>query len=78
LGIDAHKGVRGIKVDPPSKMFTKLVNKNAIKPKRGVPSPKKFAQPHIPSPQIFGKNLMDPPPVFSNSIYLFWLNNEVK
>jgi hypothetical protein len=33
--------LRGIKVDPPSKIFTKLVNKNAIKPEkfgRNLPS----------------------------------------
>jgi hypothetical protein len=57
--IDAR---RGVKVDPPFKIFTKLVNKNAIKPQKGVPSPKKF-----------GKNLMDPPPPgFSNPMHLWF------
>ena len=32
-----HTGERGVKLDPPSKFFTKLVNKNAIiKPEKGV------------------------------------------
>ena len=68
-----HKGVgvRGglrvgwIKVFPPSKFFAKLVNKNAIKHQKGVPSPKNFhnplytlpsktwQKPHGPSLRIF-------------------------
>jgi hypothetical protein len=67
--IDAHRrggegeGVRGgIKVDPPSKIFVKLVNKNAIKPPKIVPVSQNFHNPYIPFlPKKFGKNLMDPP-----------------
>jgi hypothetical protein len=55
-----HTGVRGIKVYPPSKMFAKLVNKNAIKHQNGVHSPKNFHNPYIPSLPKFGKYLMDP------------------
>ena len=33
LGIGAQGGWGGIKVDPPSKILTKLVNKNAMKHK---------------------------------------------
>jgi hypothetical protein len=39
----------GIKVYPPSKIFAKLVNKNAIKHQKVVPSPKNFHNPSIPS-----------------------------
>jgi hypothetical protein len=59
-------------VYPPSKFFAKLVNKNAIKHQKGVPFPKKFYNPCIPSLPKFGKNLMDPPPGFSNRVHL-WL-----
>jgi hypothetical protein len=59
-----------IKVDPLSKIFTNIVYKNAIKPKKGVPSPKNFYNPYIPSPQKLSKNLMDPPPGFSNYVHL--------
>jgi hypothetical protein len=57
--------VRGDKSGPHSKIFTELLNKNAIKPGKGVPSLPKFLQPlytqppeiwqkpHGPSPQIF-------------------------
>jgi hypothetical protein len=42
--IDAHRG--GIKVyHPPSKIFAKLVNKNAIKYQKGVPYPQNFHNP---------------------------------
>jgi hypothetical protein len=34
LSIDAHKKGGGIKVDPPSKIFTKLANTNTIKPQK--------------------------------------------
>jgi hypothetical protein len=43
-------GWGGIKVDPSSKIFTKLVNKNAIKPEKGVPSFKFLKTPIYPSP----------------------------
>jgi hypothetical protein len=56
--------VRGIKVYPPSKMFSKLVNKNAIKHQKGVHSPKNFHKPYIPSLSKFGKYHMDPLPGF--------------
>jgi hypothetical protein len=32
---------------PPSKIFAKLVNKNAIIHQKGVPSPKKFHNPYL-------------------------------
>jgi len=46
-------------VYPPSKIFAKLVNKNAIKHPKGVPSLPKF-----------GINLIDPPPRISNRVPL--------
>jgi hypothetical protein len=60
-------GWGGIKVYPPSKSFAKLVNKTAIKHRKGVPSPqnqkcsqhlytlppKIWQKPHGPSPWIF-------------------------
>jgi hypothetical protein len=49
-------------VYPLSEIFAKLVNKNAIKDQKGVPSPHKFHIPYILSLPKFGKNLMDPPP----------------
>jgi hypothetical protein len=61
----------GIKVYPPSKFFAKLVNKNAIKHQKGVPSPKNFHNIYIPSLPKFGKNLMDPPSGFSNRVHLW-------
>ncbi len=58
-----HTVERGIKLDPPSKFFTKLVNKNAIiKPEKGVPS----------TPQkIWQKGLLDSLPGFSNRVHLW-------
>jgi hypothetical protein len=50
----------GIKVFPPSKIFVKLVNKSAIKHQKGVPFLQKF-----------GKTPMDPPPGFTNLVYLW-------
>ena len=71
LIIDAHRGCEGgeggIKVYPPFKFFAKLVDKNAIKHQKGVPSPKNFHNPSIPSLPKSGKNLMDPPPGFSKA-----------
>jgi hypothetical protein len=46
-------------VEPRSKIFTSLVNKNAIKLRKGGNPPKKFH-----NLQNFGKNLMDSPPGF--------------
>ncbi len=60
----------GIKVYPPSEIYAKLVNKNAIKHQKGVPSPKNFYNPYIPSLPKFGKNLIDPPPRISNGVHL--------
>jgi hypothetical protein len=57
-------------VNPLSKIFEKLVNKNAIKNQKDAPSPKYFYNPYIPSLPKFGKNLMDLPPVFSNHTHL--------
>jgi hypothetical protein len=65
LCIDAHRGgggEGGIKVYPPSKIFAKLVNKNAIKHQKVVPFPQNFHNPYIPSLPKFGKKLPDPPP----------------
>jgi hypothetical protein len=65
-------GEGGIKVYPPSKIFAKLVNKNAIKHQKVVPSPQNFHNPYIPSLPKFGKNLPDPPPGFSNRVHLWF------
>jgi hypothetical protein len=40
----------GIKVYPPSETFAKLVNKNATKHQKGVPSSKNFHNPYIHPP----------------------------
>jgi hypothetical protein len=58
-------------VYPPSKLFAKLVNKNAIKHQKVVSSPKNFHNPYIPSLPKFGKNLPDPPPGFSNRVHIW-------
>ncbi len=39
-------------------------------PEKGVPYPKNFNNPHIPSPHIFNKNLMDPLPGFLNGLHV--------
>jgi hypothetical protein len=57
-------------VYPPSKIFAKLVNKNAIKHQKGVPTSQNFHNPYIPSLPKFGKNLMDPHSGFSNRVHL--------
>jgi hypothetical protein len=59
-------------VSPLSEIFAKLVNKNAIKQQKGVPSPKNEHNPYIPSLPKFGKNLIDPPapPGISNCVHL--------
>jgi hypothetical protein len=57
-------------VYPPSKIFARLVNKNAIKHQKVVPSPKNLQNPYIPSLPKFVKNLPDPPPGFSNRLHL--------
>jgi hypothetical protein len=46
------------------------LSKNATKPGKGVPSPKSVHSNNIPSPQKFGKNLMDPAPGFSNRAWI--------
>jgi hypothetical protein len=48
LGVEKGRLHGGIQWDYASKMFTKFVNKNAIKPEKGVPSAKKFHSPYIP------------------------------
>jgi hypothetical protein len=58
-------------VYPPSEIFAELVNKNAIKHQKGVPSPQNFHNPYIPSLPKSGENLMDPPPGFSNRVHLW-------
>ena len=49
-GGEGVSGFKGIKVDPPFKIFIKLVNKNAIKPEKGIPSFKFLKTPIYPSP----------------------------
>jgi hypothetical protein len=66
------RGERGIKVYPPSNFFAKFVNKNAIKHQKSVPYPKKFSQSLLTLLPKFGENLMDPPPVFSNHVHLWF------
>jgi hypothetical protein len=66
------RGGGGIKLYPPSKIFAKIVIKNAIKHQKGVPSPKNFHNPYIPFLPKFGKNLMDPPSGFSNHVHLWY------
>jgi len=41
-GIDAPRKVRGVKVDPPSKNFIKLVNENFTRPQKGCTLLKNF------------------------------------
>jgi hypothetical protein len=55
--MDAHGGggVRGIKMYPPSIMFAKLVNKNGIKPQKGVLSPNNFHTPLYPPSKHLAK-----------------------
>jgi hypothetical protein len=65
-----HKG-GGIKVYPPSKIFAKMFNKNAIKHQKGVPSLKNFPNPFIHSLLKFDKNLMAPPLGFFNRVHLW-------
>jgi hypothetical protein len=48
-------------VYPPSEIFAKLVNKNAIKHQKDEPSTQNFYNPYIPSLPKFGKNLIDLP-----------------
>jgi hypothetical protein len=47
-----HTG--GIKVYPLFKILAKFVDKNAISPQKGVPSPQNFHNPCIPSLPKFG------------------------
>ncbi len=60
--MDAHGEGGGIKVNPPSNMFTKLVDKYAIKSQKGVPL--------CTLPQRFGKKLIDPPSGFLTRVHL--------
>jgi hypothetical protein len=62
-------GVRGVRGG--DKFFAKLVNKNAIKHQKGVPSPKNFHNPYILSLPKFVKNLLDPPPRISKRVHLW-------
>ncbi len=61
--IDAHRGVRGggIKVYPPYKIFSNLINKNAIKHQKGTPSPQNFYNPYVPSLPKFDAATCVPP-----------------
>jgi hypothetical protein len=69
--IDEHKSwVKGIKVDPPSKIFTKLVNKNAIKPEKvNLPPQKNFTTSIYPTPETWQKP-HGPSPWFLNDVHL--------
>jgi hypothetical protein len=49
-------------VDPASKIFAKLVHKNAKKTLKGVAYPKNVHDPNIPSLPKIGETLMDPTP----------------
>jgi hypothetical protein len=69
--------VRGIKVDPSSKIFTKLVYKKPIKPPKGVPSPKSFNNPYIPSLSKIDKKTMALPPRSSNHVHLWPIHYSV-
>ena len=61
-------GEGGIKVDPPSKIFTKLVNKHAIELEKGVPSQKNVHNPYMACTEKISKNL---PPGFLNHVHLW-------
>ena len=54
-------GQGGIKVYPPSKIFAKLVYKNAIKHPKGVPTQKKFSTPITPPSQNLAKTSLTLP-----------------
>jgi hypothetical protein len=65
---DLKRKILNLKNKSISHMYTKLVNKNAIKPPKGVsprPTPS-FHNTYVPFLPKFGKNLMNPPPRFSN------------
>ncbi len=49
----------------------RILNKNATKHQNGVPSPKNFHKPYIPTLPKFGKNFIDPPPRISNRVHLY-------
>ncbi len=60
---DAHReGVGGIKVYPPSEIFAKLVNKNAIKTPKRYTLPPKFSQPLYTLPSTKGPKPYGPSP----------------
>ncbi len=70
LNVSHHRcsqGVRGVKVNLPSNISLILMNKNAIRPEKCVPSlPQDFHNPF----RNLEKNLMDPTPGFSNRVDL--------
>jgi len=59
-------GRGGIKVYLPSKIFAKLVNENAIKHQKGVPSHQNFPNPYIPSLQNLARTSWTLPQDFQN------------
>jgi hypothetical protein len=63
-------GVEGIKVYPPSKIFAKLVNKNAIKHQKCDPSPKIFTTPIYPHSPKVAKTSWTLPSGFANCVHL--------
>jgi hypothetical protein len=69
-GGGGERGEGVIKVYPLSKILAKLVCKNAIKHQKGLASHQNFHNLYIPSLPKFGKNLMEPPPGFSNCLNL--------
>ena len=62
-----------MKQDPSLKNFRKLVNKNAIKPKKG--DPLGICKTSLtPSPEIFEKHPIPPPHEFSTCVHLCQLS----
>jgi hypothetical protein len=61
MHVGRGRGIRGIKVYPPSKFFAKLVNKNAIKHKKVYPPPKIFTTPIYPPFQNLAKTSLTLP-----------------
>jgi hypothetical protein len=75
-GVRGVRGRGGIKVYPPSKFFAKLVNKNAIKHQKGVPSPQNFHSPYIPSLQNLAKTSWTLPQDFQ-TVCIYGVNQTV-
>jgi hypothetical protein len=63
--MDTGEGGGGMKQHPPRQIFKKLVNKNAIKPKIGVPPWQFFLKPLTPP-----LGISSTPPGFSTLVHL--------